>query len=60
VIELDPPEIDAQGTLIFTVEIDAYPAGMRATEEREQPISQCVTELEIPYAPIAARESGAP
>lgn len=57
-IEIDPPEHDTWGTLVFTVEIEAHPAGMRATAEREQPVSRCVTELEISYTPSPAREPG--
>lgn len=57
VIEIDPPATERGGTLVFTVEIEAYPAGLRATAEREQPIAQCVTELEIACTPAPARET---
>ena len=50
-VEIAPPVGTPAGTLVFTVEVEAYSPGALRTGETERPLAKVVTELETPYAP---------
>jgi len=50
-VEITPPAGAPAGTLVFTVEVEAYSPGALRTGETERPLAKVVTELETPYAP---------
>lgn len=49
-VEIDEPEGVDAGTLVFTVEVEAYAPGSLRSGETERPLATCVTELETPYS----------
>lgn len=55
-IEIEPPDGAPAGTLVFTVEIEAYPAFIRTAKDRGEAITKGTTEFEAAYDPAKSTE----
>jgi hypothetical protein len=51
VIEIEPPDGAPAGTLVFTVELEAYAGFARTAADSGQLISKCARVFEITYDP---------
>lgn len=56
VIEIDPPDRAPAGTLVFTVEIEAYPVFARTVADSGPLMSKCVRDFETAYDPAKSAD----